>query len=180
MFENIYKFIQMKLTYALISILQSSFVKNIIHTYKYITNTLYIGEYSVNEFKNTWKVICMKKCPKNSIYYYIIDPTTPLKEITEDIVYTMKDLEGHIKYFPVFADEIVEICNHNKYHKYDEDITLYTVLRWRINNQISDYNPISRMYENLFDKDDQYFIPYMQDNKYINSLHHMYDVGAIY
>lgn len=179
MFEKFYRFIQMKLTYAIISLLQSSFVKNAIHTYKYITNTLYIGEYSVNEFKNTWKVICMKKCPKNSIYYYVIDPTTPLEEITEDIVYTMKDIEGHVKYFPIFVDEINKIC---RVYKHDDVnyITLYTVLRWRIDNQIADYNPISRMYENLFDKDDQYFIPYMQDNKYINSLHHMYDIGAIY
>lgn len=180
MFEKFYKFIQVKLTYALISILQTSFVKNIIHKYKYITNTLYIGDYSANEFNNTWKVICMKKCPKNSTDYYVMDPTTPLEQISDDVVYTIKDSNGHIKYFPVFDDEIdiIRRCVNTYDHK--EDITLYTVLRWRICNQILDYKPVTVPYENLFDIDDWCFIPYMKDNNYIESLLHMYRIGAIY
>lgn len=173
MFDEIYKNIQMKLTYTLIYILQTSFVKYIIHTYKYVTNTLYIGDYSADEFKHTWKIVCMKKCPSNSVYYYTIDPTTPLETISEDVVYTLRNSSGDIRYFPVFADEI------SKMYKID-NITLYTVLRWRINRQIPDCDDISDMFKNLFDEDDQYFIPYMKDNNYMKSLLHMYDVEAIY
>ena len=175
MFEKFYRFIQMKLACILISLLQSSFMKYIIHTYKYRTHTLYIGEYSANEFNNTWKILCMKKCP-NGKYYYTIDPTTPLKTITTDVVYTLQNSSGYIRYFPVFAKEVTDIIENTG----KDDITLYTVLRWRINNQISDYNPINKMYHNLFDSDDQYFIPYMEDNMYIDSLDHMYKIGAIY
>ena len=67
-----------------------------------------------------------------------------------------------------------------EWHNVDDVITLYDVLRWRINNQISDLGPIDEKYANLFDEDDQYFIPYMEDNNFIDSLNHMYKVKAIF
>lgn len=171
-----FEYIQIKLTYALLYLLQTSFVKYIVHMYKYMNNTLYIGDYSADDFSKSWTIICMKKCPNGS-YYYLIDPTTPLNKITTDVVYTLQDSAGHVRYFPVFTEEISNIieCTH------EDDITLYNVLRWRINNQISDYSFESNsIYNNLFDEDDQFFIPYMEDNNYMVLLEHMYSIGAIY
>lgn len=171
-----FEYIQIKLTYALLYLLQTSFVKYIVHMYKYMNNTLYIGDYSADEFGKSWKIICMKKCP-NGNYYYLIDPTTPLNKITTDVVYTLQDSAGHVRYFPVFTEEISNIieCTREDY------ITLYNVLRWRINNQISDFAlENNSMYNNLFGEDDQFFIPYMEDNNYMDLLEHMYNIGAIY
>lgn len=171
-----FEYIQIKLTYALLYLLQTSFVKYIVHMYKYMNNTLYIGDYSADEFGKSWKIICMKKCP-NGNYYYLIDPTTPLNKITTDVVYTLQDSAGHVRYFPVFTEEISNIIECTR----EDDITLYNVLRWRINNQISDFAlENNSMYNNLFGEDDQFFIPYMEDNNYMDLLEHMYNIGAIY
>ena len=177
MFESVYKYMQDVFTSAVVYILQTTFVQSLIHLHRYYNQTLYIGDYSENEFDNTWTTVCVKKCNPNSIYYYIIDPTTPLRLIDTDIVYTLKNPVGDVRYFPVFAREIADMI---EWHNVDDVITLYDVLRWRINNQISDFSPIDEKYENLFDEDDQYFIPYMEDNNFMDSLDHMYKVKAIF
>lgn len=173
--------LQIRIVLFAISIAQSTIVKYIIHKYKYFTNTLYIGDYTQQEFNDTWKVVCMKKCHNNSEYYYVVDSFTPLNKIDYDVVYTLQDTYGNITYFPVFAEEINNMKERDEYN--GKNITIYNILHWRINNQIIDLNIDEdniEKFNKLFDPDDMHFICYMNDNNYMHILNHMYKVKAIF
>lgn len=145
----------------------------IVHKVKFLTNQLYICDYTKEDFESIWKIKCLK-IVDNHIYGYVIDITTPLKKIKENCVYTLTD-GIHTVYFPVFKTEIQKLSNNKT------DISLYDILRYRIDTQISDLDlTIDTKYNNLFGSDYQYFLPYFIDNDYINILNNMYIYSMIF
>lgn len=145
----------------------------IIHKVKFWTNKLYIGDYTKEDFDSTWKITSLKIFDKRE-YGHLIDITTPLNAIPYNVVYTLTN-GSQTTYFPVFQDEIQSLSSNKS------DISLYDILRYRIDTQIADLDlAANTKYKHLFGSDYQYFLPYFSDNEYIDILNDMYRLYLIF